>query len=258
MICKADIARAPMRLTSFTDFALRALMRLAGEPARSFATSEIAAEFGISRNHLAKVVRDLADGGFITTQRGVGGGFTLARPPQSITLGEVVRALEGARRWSNAFASDGGDCVLTPRCRLKARLAAAREAFMRELDATTLAECAYPARPGQAARRTGVSAEVSHEADRIRERRHADRRLHRRRRPRHRVAVAAARKCRPARSQAVAERGTDADSGRHRLTFFSAHRRFRVVVVDAEGAILQRSALDFGNSPLPKSARKPG
>ena len=81
-----------MRLTSFTDFALRALMRLAGEPARSFATSEIAAEFGISRNHLAKVVRDLADGGFISTQRGAGGGFILARPPQSITLGEVVRA----------------------------------------------------------------------------------------------------------------------------------------------------------------------
>ena len=86
-----------MRLTSFTDFALRALMRLAGEPGRSFATNEIAAEFGISRNHLAKVVRDLADSGFISTQRGVGGGFTLARPAQSITIGEVVRALEGPR-----------------------------------------------------------------------------------------------------------------------------------------------------------------
>ena len=84
-----------MRLTSFTDFALRALMRLAGEPERSFATHEIAAEFCISRNHLAKVVRDLADGGFIATQRGAGGGFSLARPPQSVTLGEVVRALEG-------------------------------------------------------------------------------------------------------------------------------------------------------------------
>jgi Rrf2 family nitric oxide-sensitive transcriptional repressor len=134
-----------MRLTSFTDFALRALMRLAGEPARSFATSEIAAEFNISRNHLAKVVRDLADGGFITTQRGVGGGFSLARPPQSITLGEVVRALEG-EALVECFRDDGGHCVLTPRCRLKARLAAAREAFMRELDSTTLAECAFPVR----------------------------------------------------------------------------------------------------------------
>jgi Rrf2 family nitric oxide-sensitive transcriptional repressor len=134
-----------MRLTTFTDFALRALMRLAGEPNRSFATGEIATEFGISRNHLAKVVRDLADGGFIATQRGAGGGFSLARPPQSITLGEVVRTLEKRQGLVECFRDDGGACVLTPRCRLKARLAAAREAFMRELDATTLAECAYPA-----------------------------------------------------------------------------------------------------------------
>jgi uncharacterized protein DUF6522 len=54
-----------------------------------------------------------------------------------------------------------------------------------------------------------------------------------------------------------AERGIDADSGRHRLTFFSEHRRFRVVV-DEKGAIVQRSALDFGATALPKSARKPG
>lgn len=135
-----------MRLTAFTDFALRALMRLAGEPTRSFATNEIATEFRISRNHLAKVVRDLADAGIITTQRGAGGGFSLARSPHSITLGEVVRALEQRHALVECFRDDGGSCVLTPRCRLKARLAAAREAFMRELDATTLAECAYPGR----------------------------------------------------------------------------------------------------------------
>jgi Rrf2 family transcriptional regulator, nitric oxide-sensitive transcriptional repressor len=132
-----------MRLTAFTDFALRALMRLAAEPDRSFSTNEIAIEFGISRNHLIKVVRDLANGGFVSTQRGAGGGFRLARPPQSITLGEVVRALEQRQALVECFRKDGGDCVLKPRCRLKARLAAAREAFMRELDTTTLAECAY-------------------------------------------------------------------------------------------------------------------
>ena len=136
-----------MRLTTFTDFALRALMRLASEPTRWFSTGEIALEFSISRNHLAKVVRDLADSGFITTQRGVGGGFALARPPQTITLGAVVRALEGTSALVECFRQDGGDCVLTPRCRLKTRLAAAREAFLRELDKTTLAECAYPAQP---------------------------------------------------------------------------------------------------------------
>ena len=55
----------------------------------------------------------------------------------------------------------------------------------------------------------------------------------------------------------VSERGVDADQGRHRLTFFSEHRRFRVVV-DASGAIVQRSAVDFGDSTLPRSVRKPG
>jgi hypothetical protein len=55
----------------------------------------------------------------------------------------------------------------------------------------------------------------------------------------------------------LSERGIDGDSGRHRLTFFSEHRRFRIVV-DQRGAIIQRSALDFGNAPLPKSVRKPG
>src|SRR6185437_479624 len=101
------------------------------------------------RNHLAKVVRDLADGGFITTQRGVGGGFALARPARAITLGEVVRALEGTSALVECFRQDGGSCVLTPRCRLKSKLASAREAFMRELDETTLADCAFPARPRQ-------------------------------------------------------------------------------------------------------------
>jgi Family of unknown function (DUF6522) len=55
----------------------------------------------------------------------------------------------------------------------------------------------------------------------------------------------------------LSERGTDADLGRHRLTFFSEHRRFRVVVDDS-GAIIQRSALDFGDLPLPNAVRKPG
>jgi Family of unknown function (DUF6522) len=55
----------------------------------------------------------------------------------------------------------------------------------------------------------------------------------------------------------LCERGIDADRGRHRLTFFSEHRRFRLVV-DDRGTIVRRSTLDFGDSPLPASVRKPG
>lgn len=136
-----------MRLTSFTDYGLRALMRLAGDPDRVFTTDELAREFAISRHHLTKVVRELADCGYLATHRGAGGGMRLARAAHDISLGEVVRALEGRHALVECFRDDGGACVLTPRCRLKARLAAARGAFLAELDRSSLADCAYPASP---------------------------------------------------------------------------------------------------------------
>jgi Rrf2 family transcriptional regulator, nitric oxide-sensitive transcriptional repressor len=132
-----------MRLTAFTDLGLRAMMRLAGEPERSFTTEEIASEFSISRHHLTKIVRDLARAGYVETQRGAAGGFCLARPADTISLGEIVRTLEGGQALVECFRDDGGACALTPRCRLKRRLAAAENAFLHALDAATLAECAY-------------------------------------------------------------------------------------------------------------------
>jgi Rrf2 family nitric oxide-sensitive transcriptional repressor len=132
-----------MRLTSFTDLGLRAMMRLAGEPDRNFTTDEIAGEFKISRHHLMKVIGALARGGFIATQRGAAGGLRLARPAEKITLGEIVRRLEARQALVECFRGDGGACVLTPRCRLKRHLAEAEDAFLRSLDATPLADCAY-------------------------------------------------------------------------------------------------------------------
>jgi Rrf2 family nitric oxide-sensitive transcriptional repressor len=132
-----------VRLTSFTDYGLRTLMRLAGEPGRSFTTAEIAREFDISRHHLTKVVLALGRAGFIVTQRGTGGGFRLARDPAEVTLGAVVRVLEEGQALVDCFRPDGGDCVLLPACGLKPRLARAREAFLADLDRTTLAECRY-------------------------------------------------------------------------------------------------------------------
>ncbi|MCK6449370.1 MAG: Rrf2 family transcriptional regulator [Alphaproteobacteria bacterium] len=133
-----------MRLTSFTDYGLRALMRAAGDPERVYTTDAIAREFRISRNHLTKVIRELAASGIVATQRGTGGGFRLARPAEDITIGEIVRRLEAHAALVECYRADGGECVLTPACRLKRRLGAAREAFLSELDRTTLAECAWP------------------------------------------------------------------------------------------------------------------
>lgn len=132
-----------MRLTSFSDYGLRALMRLAGEPDRAFTTEEISREFGLSRNHLIKIVRTLAEAGIVVTRRGAAGGFRLARPAETITLGEVVRRLEAHSALVECFQPDGGACALLPDCRLKRRLAAAQEAFFCELDRTPLSECAW-------------------------------------------------------------------------------------------------------------------
>jgi Rrf2 family nitric oxide-sensitive transcriptional repressor len=133
-----------MRLAAFTDYGLRVLMRLAGTPDEPSTTARIAEEFHIPYNHLTKVVQDLARGGFVTTQRGAGGGIRLARPAEAITLGEVVRHLEDRYDMVECFRADGGACLLNPLCRLKPQLAAAREAFLAELDKTSIAQCAYP------------------------------------------------------------------------------------------------------------------
>jgi Rrf2 family nitric oxide-sensitive transcriptional repressor len=131
-----------MRLTSFTDYGLRMLMRMAGAPERAFSTADLAVEFGLSRNHLAKIMQRLAQEGLVTTRRGGGGGAVLARRPEDIRLGAVVRLLEEGQPLVECLSDGGGACVIDGRCRLKARLRMAEAAFLDELDRTTLADVA--------------------------------------------------------------------------------------------------------------------
>ncbi|SFT99208.1 Rrf2 family transcriptional regulator [Sedimentitalea nanhaiensis] len=133
-----------MRLTSFTDYGLRALMRIASAPEQGFSTAELAEEFNLSRHHLSKIVQRLAQGGIVTTRRGGGGGARLARPPQQIRLGEVVRLLEQDQALVNCFERDGGACTITGCCKLRARLRSADAAFLADLDRSTLADIALP------------------------------------------------------------------------------------------------------------------
>lgn len=132
-----------MRLTSFTDYGLRVLMRMAGEPARAFTTADLANEFQVSRNHLAKVISALSATGLLETKRGGGGGAMLARAPKDIRLGDVVAALEADQALVECFAARGNTCTLTPHCRLKTRLAHAEAAFIDDLNNSTLADCVY-------------------------------------------------------------------------------------------------------------------
>jgi Rrf2 family nitric oxide-sensitive transcriptional repressor len=132
-----------MRLTSFTDYGLRVLMRMAGEPGRAFTAADLAAEFRVSRNHLAKVISALAAAGLLETRRGSRGGAMLARPAEDIRLGDVVAKLETDQALVECFAAGANACTLIPRCRLKARLAHAEAAFLADLNRSTLADCVY-------------------------------------------------------------------------------------------------------------------
>lgn len=132
-----------MRLTTFTDFGLRVLMRMAGDPDRPFTTAELSDEFSVSRNHLAKVISALSAGGYLKTRRGGGGGAILARKSDEIYIGDIISMLEGDQALVECFLPNGNACALTPRCLLKAKLAQAEAAFIAELNRNTLADCIY-------------------------------------------------------------------------------------------------------------------
>lgn len=133
-----------MRLTSFTDFGLRALMRMASAPDRGFSTAELASEFALSRHHLTKIMAALAQAGIVATRRGGGGGAVLAKPANQIRLGEVVRLLETGQPLVECFQTSGGACTIMGCCRLKTRLRSAEAAFLADLDRSTLADVALP------------------------------------------------------------------------------------------------------------------
>jgi Rrf2 family nitric oxide-sensitive transcriptional repressor len=129
-----------MRLTAFTDYSLRVLMFLAANPQRRATIAEIAGTFGISENHLVKVVHFLGRRGWIETVRGKGGGMQLAKAAEGINIGRLVRDTEGAALPAECFQADGGECLIGGCCHLKDVFGEAVRAFYAVLDRYTLAD----------------------------------------------------------------------------------------------------------------------
>ncbi len=129
-----------MRLTVFSDYTLRVLMYLALDRTRLATIPEMAASYGISENHLMKVVHQLARAGVVESVRGKGGGVRLARAPDEIRLGEIVRASEGNAPIVECMSGDPGACRITAPCRLKGILVNAFDALYDSLDEHTLAD----------------------------------------------------------------------------------------------------------------------
>ena len=138
-----------MRLTVYTDFSLRVLMFLALKGDGLATIAEVAKAYGISKNHLMKVAYQLGLAGYVETVRGKGGGMRLARRPQDIVLGEVVRRTEPDMALVPCLAPDDASCTIFPSCALRGVLAEARDAFLAALDKHTLADLVRPRAPLQ-------------------------------------------------------------------------------------------------------------
>lgn len=149
-----------MRLTLYTDYTLRVMIYLAlrYEGGEVTTVDEMAQAYGISRNHLTKIVNELSQSGFIETTRGRAGGARLARAPHRISLGEVVRMAE--KDFAVVQCHDPGleaDCAVFQACNLKRGLRRAMDAFMQELDKLTFADAVSA--PTVAASLLGIDGE---------------------------------------------------------------------------------------------------
>lgn len=128
-----------MRLTTRTNLALRTLMVCAVNPDRIVRKAEVAAAINASENHLAQVINQLGQSGFITTMRGRNGGFMLAQPAREISVGAVFRTFESELPFMECMTPEN-TCPLQGVCRMSGHLQRALDAFYSALDPVTLGE----------------------------------------------------------------------------------------------------------------------
>ncbi len=135
-----------MRLTNFTDYALRVLMYVGAKGDELSTIDEIANYYGISRNHLMKIVFVLGKLGYLSTNRGRGGGIRLGMEPAKVNIGKLIRQTEEDLAPVPCLPDGGGDCRIRSVCVLRGALAEALTAFLGVLDQYTLADLLEPKR----------------------------------------------------------------------------------------------------------------
>jgi Rrf2 family nitric oxide-sensitive transcriptional repressor len=128
-----------MQLTRYSDYSLRVLIHLAVTPERLATIEQIARAYGVSHAHLTKVVQHLSALGLVETVRGRSGGLRLARRPEQVNVGRLVRDTEENLALVECFRDDG-HCAIETVCMLRSALHEALGAFFAVLDGYTLAD----------------------------------------------------------------------------------------------------------------------
>lgn len=129
-----------MKLTAYTNFALRMLMYVALKDGQPATVKEIADAYKISANHLKKAAIEMNKHGYLDTLQGRYGGYVLAQNAQSIVIGDVVRITEGNLEMVECFNPETNTCPLIEVCRLSRLFKKALKAFLDVLDDVTLAD----------------------------------------------------------------------------------------------------------------------
>ena len=133
-----------MQLSLHADYSLRVLIFAGTHEPRVVRTQDISDAYGISKHHLVRVVQTMAQHGYVRIHAGRSGGITLARPPEDIRLGQVVRHSEPNLRLVECFDAAANTCPIVGSCALKQMLVEALEAFIARLDEYTLADVLKP------------------------------------------------------------------------------------------------------------------
>jgi len=133
-----------VKLTSYSDYALRVLIYLSVQDDRLATIKEISEQYEISKNHLTKLVHDLAQQGFVETVRGKNGGLRIGRDPATITVGSVVRAMEKDLTVVECFDPGNQECKILKACILAGALKKALGAFLEVLDGYTIQDLVKP------------------------------------------------------------------------------------------------------------------
>lgn len=121
--------------------AVKAIVALAQRPGQNQGAAAIAERVGAPPNYLGKLLQNLATHGLVVSQKGLGGGFRLAKPPEAITLYDVVEPIDHVSRWEGCFLGKGACTPETP-CPMHDRWQTVREAYLELLKTTKIAQLA--------------------------------------------------------------------------------------------------------------------